>query len=187
MSTSPRATVPGTRGRADIPSAKKSLGSSGSYLGCTAMRWRQPLSSSATRSAATRPPPAARRPLPRDICHLPRIERLQKIPGLVEIELRIARLNDEEEFIARCLIESRHIEHRVIGHWQPVERQHAENGSERSEQHCAFERDRNPGRPGVEWPPADVEGPMDHVRVPAHEEAAETSDDPPAKDDHGEP
>ena len=38
IAISPRATVPATRGRADIPSEKKSLGSSGSYFGWTAMR-----------------------------------------------------------------------------------------------------------------------------------------------------
>ena len=36
------ATVPGTSGRADVPSAKKSLGSSGSYLGWSYMSLRQP-------------------------------------------------------------------------------------------------------------------------------------------------
>src|SRR5947209_1836012 len=38
----PRATVPGTNGRADRPSAKKVLGSSGRYFGCLAICCWQP-------------------------------------------------------------------------------------------------------------------------------------------------
>src|SRR5712691_2864387 len=101
------------RGRADIPSAKKSLGSSGSYFGCTAMRWRQVRRQKAegrrqSRSATFILLPSAfillpsgfiLLPSPRDIRDLPRIERLQKIPHSVEIEFRIARLDDQEEFV----------------------------------------------------------------------------------------
>src|SRR5207248_6815966 len=88
--SSPRATVPGTRGRADMPSAKKSLGSSGSYLGWLAIFWRHASAKmSSRRNAGLR--------LPRDISDLPRMQRFQKGPGLVQVELRIALLHDEEE------------------------------------------------------------------------------------------
>src|SRR5438270_7977363 len=123
--SSPRATVPAMRGRADMPSAKKSLGSSGSYLGCTAIFWRQATSNIVIPSTARNPLRACARGSladcaarddkrsPRDIGDLPRIERLQKIPRLVEIELRIARLDHQKKFVARRLIESRHVEHRA--------------------------------------------------------------------------
>src|SRR5207245_5196800 len=112
---------------ADTPSAKKSLGSRGSYFGCTANLWRQvrrqkqvKRQKAEGRSNATRlfllPSAFCLLPLPGDISNLPRIERLQKIPCFVEIEFRIARLNHQEEFVARGLMESRNIEDRVQRH-----------------------------------------------------------------------
>src|SRR5581483_1658794 len=141
--TSPLATVPGILGRADMPSAKKSLGSSGSYFGCTDIFWRQATSASAInrRAArseqragkvlASRSPRAARRSLPRNITDLHRLEGLQKIPCLIEVEFRIAGLNHEKEFVARGLTESIHIKYRVVGHRQAIEREHAENSGKR--------------------------------------------------------
>src|SRR5438132_8358186 len=172
------------RGRADMPSAKKSLGSSGSYLGCTAIFWRQATSNIVRPSAARDPLRACARGSladwaarddkrsPRDIGHLPRIERLQKIPRLVEIELRIARLDHQKKFVARRLIESRHVEHRVIRHRQSVEREHAEDGGKCGDENGAFESDRNPRRPTVERAPADIQRIADDIRIPAHEESA---------------
>src|SRR2546430_2992855 len=162
IAISPRATVPGIRGRADIPSEKKSLGSSGSYFGWTAMRWRQVRRQKAeSRSTKARrillPSAFCLPPSPGNIGDLPWLERFQKIPRLVELEFRIARVNDEKEFVARGLIESRHVEHRVIRHRQAVEREHSEDRRECRQQNRAFERDRNPRRPAVEGLAAHVD------------------------------
>src|SRR5437762_14008733 len=103
------------RGRADIPSEKKSLGSSGSYFGWTAMRCLQVRRQKAeSRSRAARSPllPSAFCLLPRlpgNIGYLAGIERFEEIPRPIELEFRIARVNDEKEFVARGLIESRHV------------------------------------------------------------------------------
>src|ERR1051325_4593033 len=174
---SPRATVPGMRGRADMPSAKKLLGSSGSYRGCTAMRWRQP-------SAANNTAIAMRR-LPRNIDDLPRLQRLEKLPHFVELEFRIACLHDEKELVARGLIESLDVEDGVIRHRQAVEGEHAEHREEGGDEHGALERDRDPRRPRVVRPAADVERIADDVRVPAHEESAETAEETAGEDDGG--
>src|SRR5258706_15522065 len=187
---SPRATVPGMRGRADMPSAKKSLGSSGSYLGWLAIfclhEGRKQKAESKSRSVSgsirprgavlllsafcfllslpaesrskntnSRPRGAAFLPsafcllpsLPRDIDNLPWMECLEELPDAVEVELRIAGLDDEEELVARGLIEAPHVEDRVIRHRQAVQSEHAEDGREGREQDRAFEGDRDPGRP----------------------------------------
>src|SRR5438067_2826155 len=71
--------------------------------------------------------------LPRDISNLPRPETLQKLEHVIDLELRIARLNDEEEAVARRLLEALHVEDRVIRHRQSVEREHSEDRAERGE------------------------------------------------------
>src|SRR5438552_15361835 len=89
------------------------------------------------------PSPSA---LPRDISNLPRSERVQKLEHAIDLELRIARLDDEKEAVARGLLETLHVEDRVIRHRQSVEREHAEHRAERREQDRALERDRDPRR-----------------------------------------
>src|SRR3954449_10508614 len=113
MASSPRATVPGMRGRADMPSAKKSLGSSGSYLGWLDIFWRQ---ETRTQKPETRRKKPSMRSfdapllvsafwflvslplvsLPRDIDNLSWMQCLEELPDAVEVELRIAGLDDEE-------------------------------------------------------------------------------------------
>src|SRR5258708_37446089 len=127
--------VPGMRGRADMPSAKKSLGSSGSYLGwldifCLQDVRRQKAESrrksgSGRRSAEVLLPSAfiLLPSLPGNIDDLAGMECLEKLPDGVEIELRIAGLDDEEELVARRLIEALHVEHGVIRHPQGGERE----------------------------------------------------------------
>src|SRR2546430_7752304 len=88
--------------------------------------------------------------LPRHIDDLAWVECLEKLPDAVEVELRIAGLDDEEELVARGLIEAPHIEDRVIRHRQTVQGEHAEDGGERGEQDRALEGDRDPGWPRVE-------------------------------------
>ena len=53
----------------------------------------------------------------------------QKRACLVEIKLRIARLDGEEERILRRPMESRRVEDRVIRLRKPVQREHAEDGA----------------------------------------------------------
>src|SRR5882672_9416389 len=51
--------------------------------------------------------------------HLPRAERLEKLPRRFDVELRILRLDAEEEPVAARQREPRHVEHRVIRLRQP--------------------------------------------------------------------
>src|SRR4051812_47213598 len=85
--------------------------------------------------------------LPGNIDDLAWMECLEKLPDAVELELRIAGLDDQKELVARGLIEAPHVEHRVIRHRQAVQREHAEDGGERGDQDRALEGDRDPGRP----------------------------------------
>src|SRR5438270_802661 len=167
---SPRATVPGMRGRADMPSAKKSLGSSGSYLGwldifcLQAVKGRRQKAESRRKSGSTRrlatsllPSAFCFLPLPRHIDDLPRVQCFEKLPDAVEVELRIAGLDDEEELVAGGLIEAPHVEDRVIRHGQAVESEHAEDGGKGGDQDRALEGDRDPRRPRVVRLAADVD------------------------------
>src|SRR5205807_1912794 len=195
--SSPRATVPAMRGRADMPSAKKSLGSSGSYLGWLAIfclqEGRRQKAESRRKNINSRPRGAALLPsafrllpsLPGNIDDLAWMKRLKELPDAVEVELRIAGLDDQEEFVARGLIEAPHVEDGVIWHRQTVEGKHAEDGGEGRDQDRAFEGDRDPGRPRVERLAADVDRIADHVRVPAHEETGDAADDAADQNDGG--
>src|SRR4051812_13127049 len=87
--------------------------------------------------------------LPGNIDDLAWVECLEKLPDSVEVELRIAGLDDEEELVARGLIEAPHVEDGVIRHRQAVERQHPEDRGKRRDQDRAFEGDRDPRRPRV--------------------------------------
>src|ERR1041385_2363043 len=163
MSSSPRATVPGTRGRADMPSAKKSDGSRGSYLGWLAIFCLQEGRRQRAESRRTQRTPLPSAfclliSLPRDISHLPWMQRLQELPCLIQIEFRIPRLHDEEELVARGLIESLEVEHGVIRHGQAVQGEHAEHRGERGEEDRALEGDGDPGRPRVVRLAADESG-----------------------------
>src|SRR3954463_7494115 len=108
--------------------------------------------------------------LPGNIDDLAWVECLEKLPDAVEFELRIAGLDDEEELVARGLIEAAHVEDGVIRHRQAVEGQHAEDGGEGGDEDRALEGDRDPRRPRVVRLPADVQRIADDVGVPAHEE-----------------
>src|SRR4051812_37942123 len=115
--------------------------------------------------------------LPGNIDDLAWVECLEELPDAVEVELRIAGLDDEEELVARRLIEAPHVEDGVIRHRQAVEREHAEDRGERGDEDRAFERDGDPGRPRVVRLAADVEWIADDFGVPAHEEAGDPADD----------
>src|ERR1700730_3311786 len=66
-------------------------------------------------------------PLVRNGRDLARIERLEELPPRFDVELRIPRLDAEEEAIAARQCEARHVEHRVIWLREPVQRQHPEH------------------------------------------------------------
>src|SRR5436189_3546253 len=77
------------------------------------------------------------------ICHLPRPEGAQKFGRPLAVVEGIARLDEEEEAVARGEREVRHVEDRMIWFGQPVEGQHAEDAGERGAQHGRLERDRD--------------------------------------------
>src|SRR6516162_5257275 len=73
--------------------------------------------------------------------HLSGSQRLEKTSRGVEIELWIFRLDAEKEAVPARQREPRHVEDRVIGHWQAVERQHAEHRRQRCAEDRALEGD----------------------------------------------
>src|SRR5882672_7744841 len=79
----------------------------------------------------------------RDSGHLPRIERREELACPFQIELRIGRLDAEEEPVPARQREARHVEHWVIRLRQSVEREHAEYGGECRDENRAFEGHRN--------------------------------------------
>src|SRR4051812_20446032 len=104
----PRATVPSTSGRAVEASLKNMLSRSGWPTGVLCMSCRQPAVAVAT---ATRQAAASLR---FDFIDLTRIQRLEKIQRPGAIELRIGRLEQQEELVPAGVLEARHVEHRVI-------------------------------------------------------------------------
>src|ERR1035437_3090500 len=152
----PRATVPSMMGRAERPSAKKSLGRRGTYFGWSCMSCRQ---ADSRRSDKTRAP---RGRLVRNFRYLPGLQRLQELARFVAIEERIDGFDAQEETVAAGQCEARHIECRVIGHGQAAESKHAENGGERRKQNGHFKGDDDIGGPTVQRPSADIDGVVHH-------------------------
>src|ERR1039458_9722199 len=104
----PRATVPSVMGRAERPSAKKSLGLSGTYFGWSCMSCRQ--ADSRRRALRVR--------LVRNFRYLPGLQRLQELASFLAIEERIGGFDAQEEPVPACLCEARHVERGGIGHGQ---------------------------------------------------------------------
>ena len=145
------------------------------------MSWRQPAprrrSASAASASASRRLPAeagsrdlrtrdaavasACRRKQRRVCDfidVPRTETLQEVGRAQPVELRIRRLDRQEEaLVAGDLGEARHVEHRVIRHRQPAQQDPAEHRRERREQDRQLEGHRDERRPAVERPSADVQ------------------------------
>src|ERR1017187_7427364 len=99
-------------GRAERPSAKKSLGRRGIYFGWSCMSCRHPDSNTSEHASA----PNLR--LVRNFRYLSRLQRLQKRARFVVIEKRIGGFDAQEKTVARGQRESRHVESGVIGHRQ---------------------------------------------------------------------
>src|SRR5947207_5716096 len=117
----------------------------------------QPYASACSASSAPSARSALIEMLRRNSRHLPCPERLQELSYGVEVESPIVRLDAQKEAVPAGEGEARHVEHRVIGHWQAVERQHAQNRRQRGRQDRAFEGDGNERRPAVKRLSADVD------------------------------
>ena len=66
--------------------------------------------------------------LVRNFGHLARLQRFEEIARPLAIEQRIGRLDAQEETIARCQGEPRHIEYRMVRHRQSAQRQQSQHG-----------------------------------------------------------
>src|SRR4029077_6265093 len=67
---------------------------------------------------------------------LERVEGFQEVARRLDVELRIARLDAQEETVAAGQREARHVEHRVIRLPQGVQGEHAEDAREGADQAC---------------------------------------------------
>src|SRR5205823_193076 len=95
------------------------------------------------------------------------------------MELGIGGKHDEEEPILCGEGESRHVEYRVIRHGQPIERQHAQDSKDSSEENRHFKSHYNERRPGMIWLSAHIDG-VAHGRNPVlHKISAQASDQCP--------
>src|SRR5437870_10420901 len=83
----PRATVPATIGRAERASEKNVDSRSGMYFGWSCMSCRQPALSNTDRAKR----------LVFNGSDLARLQRFKKLARFLEIELRVARLDDEKK------------------------------------------------------------------------------------------
>ena len=170
-----RGTVPATSGRADVPSSKNELASSGSYRGCSYISLRQPGRATRNRARTTsergcpdrlasgRPcvvptmsrlilesPCSSRRSIKRDHGDRPGLCSSRNRRASSTSNERVAGLEAEEEPVARRQREARHVEDRVMRPGQSVEPEHAEDRRQRREQHGHLERDRDERRPAIE-------------------------------------
>src|SRR5437879_6101614 len=83
----------------------------------------------------------------RNGCDLTRMERVQELLRALEIELRVLRFNAEKKPVAARQREPRDVEDRVVRLRQPVQREHAEYGAQRSDEDRALEGHRDERRP----------------------------------------
>src|SRR5437870_2358275 len=114
------------------------------------MSWRHAVSATPNTTSASG------RALRRNFVYPQRMKTVQKRRGRFAIKSWIGRLDAEEEPIGRGALERRHVEHRVIGLRQLVERPHADKCRQCRAKDCGLERDRDEMRPTDVWPTADV-------------------------------
>src|SRR5580704_12500470 len=98
----PRAAVPSTSGRAELPSAYKSLARYGRNRGLSCMSCRQAANVTAVRNNAR--PAASVLLLLIDVDHLAGAEAREKRAGAARVELRVARLDDEEKTVGAGML-----------------------------------------------------------------------------------
>src|SRR5579862_9187869 len=123
------------------------------------MSWRIWQPPAKTASIAAQTPRRMREVLV--IMHLGNVvrgETLQKARRLLEMKLLVARLDADEEAVRRGVTEAMRIENGVMRLRQAVEREHPENGRERSTENGQFEGDRDKGRPAIKGAPGNVDG-----------------------------
>src|SRR6266481_595550 len=182
-STEPRATVFSTNGRAERPSVKKSEGERGRFLGCCAISCLRLHPANKINEAATQAIAKRRAfdfvPEVLIIFHLVDVrgvESLQKAGGVLKVELRVARLDAQEEaFGGGVLDETVHIEERMMRAGEPIQRQHAKYGGERGAEHGEFKGDGNEGGPAVQRASANVERIGDDAYPILKEKATKTA------------
>src|SRR5262245_14175173 len=97
-----------------------------------------------------------------------RLQRLEKLPGLLLVEMRICRFDSEKESVLRRAFELRHVKQRMMGFGQAVYRQHPERSGESCKKDREFKRHDDKRGPAVERPAADVERIGENRRVVLH-------------------
>src|SRR6186997_614104 len=139
----PRATVPSTSGRALDAFLKNTLARSGIAFGELCMSCRHAAAdrrqkAKGSRQKTRRAPRLALRASHLasglNFIDLARVESLQELQRPLAIELRIVRLDQQEELVAAGVLEAGHVERRVVGRGQPVQEDHPEHGRERREE-----------------------------------------------------
>src|SRR5258708_31377296 len=135
-------------------------------LGWSCMSWRQPAT---PRTHTTARPSSATRNcagvLIRHLRNFVGMKTFEKLPRVQQAELGVLSFNAQEKLVAAGAGKARHIKDRMIRLRQSVQREHAENRSQRSAEHRAFKRHRNKRRPPVERLAAHIEG-IIHGRNP---------------------
>src|SRR5215472_7435059 len=105
------------------------------------MSWRQPTSTRRKlRTTNLELRTFARGALVLNFHHLSRMKTREEGAGRVEVELGVARFDDEEELVLARAIEVRRVEDRMIRPRQAIQREHADDGGERPEQDRGLER-----------------------------------------------
>src|SRR5882762_9823084 len=83
-------------------------------------------------------------------------EAQEEAPRAVRVELRVARLDADEEPVLGGEGEGGHVEDGMVRLRQPVEREHSQHRGEGREEDRGLEGGRDEGGPAVEGPAPDV-------------------------------
>ncbi|MEZ6195901.1 MAG: hypothetical protein R3F20_09245 [Planctomycetota bacterium] len=101
-----------------------------------------------------------------------RAGRLEELGRPTLLEVRVGRLDDDEELVVGHLREAVQTLQRVVELRQLVQRQHAEEGGERREEDRRLEDDRDVGRERPHRLARDGEAVVDRVHPPLHQDRA---------------
>src|SRR5262249_27360987 len=142
----PRGTVSGTLGRAERWSSKNADPRRSLYLGWSCMSRRH---ANGERSSSATISRRRFTTLLLDVHHRVRLQPRQERPDLLAVELRVARLDAQEEAVSRGEGEALGIEDGVVRHRQAVQPQHSEHRRERGEEDRALEGRHDEGRRAV--------------------------------------
>src|SRR5216684_2171689 len=158
LAREPRATVFSTSGRSERPSSKNGEGESGRFFGWLAMSCRRysqppPKIREATAQAAAR----QREVLVKGhLGNVVRLEALHEARGVLQMKLRIASFDANEEAVRGCMREAMHVENGMVRLRQAVQRKHTENRGQRRPKNGQLKRNGNKGGPAIERTAADV-------------------------------